>query len=263
MSGFSAEWLALREPVDHVARAASVTAFVAHAVASRAALVGADLGCGTGSNVRYLAPFLPSARAWRLLDHDAALLGVAQRLLTVPTAPTVIDLHALDAQALDGCGLVTASALLDLVSDAWLVRFVELCRHAGAAVLFALNYDGRMACAPADPDDDLVRDLVNRHQRTDKGLGAALGPDSGPRTAAVLREAGYDVRVAKSDWQMGPDQAELQRQLIEGWVSAAVEMSPADADRIQAWRTRRLAHLDAGRSHIVVGHDDVGGVLRG
>ena len=263
MSGFSAEWLALREPADHAARATAVTQCVAQSVVSQPNLTVADLGCGTGSNVRYLAPFLPSARTWRLLDHDAALLGVARRLLAVPTESTVIDLHALDASSLEGCHLVTASALLDLVSDTWLVRVASICRQTRASVLFALNYDGRIACTPHDPDDNLVRDLVNRHQRTDKGLGAALGPDSGPRTAAVLREVGYDVCIEKSDWQMGPAEADLQRQLIDGWVSAAIELSPADADRVHAWRVRRVAHIDAGRSHIVVGHDDVGGVLRG
>src|SRR5437868_10665755 len=32
-----------------------------------------------GSNLRYLAPYLPPPQHWRLVDHDATLLRVASR----------------------------------------------------------------------------------------------------------------------------------------------------------------------------------------
>lgn len=262
MSGFSAEWLALREPADTAARAPRVTQAIAVAMAGRSPLRVADLGCGTGSNVRYLAPRLPQPQAWRLVDHDAALLATARNLVPLAVDIRVADLRELDPSVIDGCDLVTASALLDLVSDAWVRRFASLCHAAGTSVLVVLNYDGRTECIPADADDSVVRDLVNAHQRTDKGFGPALGPDSGARTAQALADAGYHVVVEKSDWVMGPDQAALQRALIGGWADAAVELRPADAERIRAWQARRLAHIDAGTSTVRVGHDDVAGVLR-
>lgn len=260
MSGFSAEWLALREPADTAARAPQVTDAIAAAMAGRTPLRIADLGCGTGSNVRYLTSRLPQPQSWRLFDHDAALLDRARMLVPLAVDTRVADLRELDAAVFDGCDLVTASALLDLVSDTWVRRFASLCRDAGAAVLVVLNYDGRTACTPPDADDEAVRALVNAHQRTDKGFGAALGPDSGSRTAQALRDAGYRVIVEKSDWVIGPDQPELQRQLISGWADAAVEVSPTESARIRAWQARRLAHVEAGRSTVRVGHDDVGGV---
>ena len=110
-------------------------------------------------------------------------------------------------------------------------------------------------------DDEAVRALVNAHQRSDKGFGPALGPDSGARTAQALTDAGYRVTVEKSDWVLGADQAELQRQLMSGLADAAVELAPAETGRIRAWQSRRLAHVDAGTSTVRVGHDDVGGVL--
>lgn len=261
MSGFSAEWLALREPADTAARAPQVTDAVATAMAGRTPLRVADLGCGTGSNVRYLASRLPQPQVWRLLDHDAALLATARTLVPQAVDTRVADLRDLDAAAFEGCDLVTASALLDLVSAAWVRRFASLCRDAGAAVLVVLNYDGRTECTPHDADDEAVRALVNAHQRSDKGFGPALGPDSGARTAQALTDAGYRVIVEKSDWVIGPDQAELQRQLMSGWADAAVELAPAETGRIRAWQSRRLAHVDAGTSTVRVGHDDVGGVL--
>jgi hypothetical protein len=33
-------------------------------------------------------------------------------------------------------------------------------------------------------------------------------------------------------------------------------MAPDEAAMIRGWLARRLAHVDAGRSHVIVGHDD-------
>ncbi|HUR33352.1 MAG TPA: hypothetical protein VM032_06125 [Vicinamibacterales bacterium] len=260
MSGFSAEWLALREPADAAARAPAVHRFVLDALATVRPMRIVDLGSGAGSNVRYLSSRIRQPQEWHLVDHDARLLAHARALLPMPCATHVADLGRLDPGLLAGCTLVTASALLDLVSEGWLASFVQLCRQAHAAVLVALNYDGRIHCSPADEDDEFVRDRVNRHQRTDKGFGPALGPDAGAFAEARLRGAGYDVVRERSDWILDAARAELQRQLIAGWADAAIELEPPAVARITAWKTRRLAHVDAGRSGIVVGHDDVGAV---
>jgi hypothetical protein len=261
MSGFSAEWLALREPADVAARALDITRFVADALASRTELTILDLGTGTGSNIRYLAKRFLQPQHWRVVDNDPVLLQRAQE--AAPDVRTIgSDLDALDPSWFDGADLVTASALLDLVSEGWLARLVERCRREAAACLAVLNYDGRIVCTPEDEDDALICTLVNRHQRTDKGLGPALGPDAGRMLEAMLTAGGRQVRRAASDWVLGPAQAELQRQLIGGWAAAALEVERDQAARIRAWQRRRLAHVDAGTSSLVVGHDDVAGVIR-
>jgi hypothetical protein len=45
--------------------------------------------------------------------------------------------------------------------------------------------------------------------------------------------------------------------LIQGWAQAATEMAPARRGAIDDWLQRRLAHVDAGRSRIVVNHVDL------
>ena len=268
MEQFSADWLALREPADHAARASALTAWVAASVAHRPGLRAVDLAAGTGSNVRYLLPRVPGIQHWTLVDHDPALLAQAWRLL-LPLGQAAGrsydvrqgDLGALDTIVLDGCALVTASALLDLVSEAWVRALARQCRAAGVAVLFALSYDGRMTCEPADADDERVRALVNRHQRGDKGFGPALGPEAAGVAEACFRTEGYTVQVAPSDWVLTSDMHALQQQLVDGWAEAATTVAPGDADVIAAWRAQRLAHIDAGRSTLRVGHVDLAGTL--
>src|SRR5690606_35877728 len=123
----------------------------------------------------------------------------------------LVDLAAsLEKLALPRHSLVTASALLDLVSADWLRRLSAFCAEAEAAVLFALTYDGRIEAMPRHPDDELVRELVNRHQTTDKGFGPALGPAAAAAAVDAFVERGYEVTSAPSDWRLHPGQRELQ-----------------------------------------------------
>jgi hypothetical protein len=262
MESFSADWLALREPADTAARSESLTRLAGQRLAQRGHVRAIDLACGTGANVRYLASRLPMPATWTLVDHDQELLEEARRRLaggplgddyTLTARRT--DLSQLDAALVAGHGLVTASALLDLVSTAWLQRLAQVCRGADAVVLIALTFDGRMECTPPHPDDELVRGLVLRHQRHDKGFGPALGPDATSVAEACFATEGFTVRTAHSDWRL--DSPRLQRELVAGWARAAAEIDPAQAGTIATWEQRRLAHVLEGRSRIRVGHRDL------
>lgn len=265
MESFSADWLTLREPADHAARVASlVTTLAVRLAAPGASTRAVDLAAGTGSNVRYLLPRLPTVTQWTVVDHDPALLVEATRRLaahphahghTFTTAQA--DLNDLAALPIDGAALVTASALLDLVSADWMRGFARRCREAGVHVLCTLSYDGRIEGDPADGLDARVRALVNAHQRTNKGFGGALGPEATDAAAAAFRAEGFDVTVAPSDWVLDASQAELQRQLIAGWAGAARDIAPDEAGAINAWRDRRLAAVADGTSRLRVGHGDL------
>jgi hypothetical protein len=175
-----------------------------------------------------------------------------------------LDLNSLDElDIFAGRQLVTASALLDLVSERWLGALAARCREAGAAALFTITYNGWFSCSPAEPEDETIRHLFNRHQKTDKGLGGpAAGPDAADCAARCFGDIGYRVWTEPSDWMLGSEERELQRHLIDGWANAATELAPDNASGIARWRARRIGHVDAGRSHIVVGHSDVAAILR-
>jgi hypothetical protein len=250
-----ADWLALREAVDHTARSETLTRALANALPVARPLRILDLATGTGSNIRFLASRLPAPQAWTAVDRDRSLLahvppGVDTRCM---------ELGSLDDQALfDEFHLVTASALLDLVSPDWIAQLAERCRRAGAAVLCALNYNGWSSCTPADADDAFVLEQFNRHQRAnDKGFGRAAGPAAGAVATSAFAERGYEVRTERSDWNLTPEMDALQTSLIEGWAHATSEIAPAAAERIDAWLGRRLSHVRQRRSRITVGHVDV------
>jgi len=277
-------WLGLREPADTAARSGVLTRTIAGAVPASEPVCVLDLATGTGSNIRYLMDRLPGRQRWLAVDRDAALLadlrermsswgaargynvrtGAERCIIRGADLECDVETRQMDLGAMDdreifaGRHLVTASALLDLVSAQWLRALATHCRDAGASALFTLTYNGRSSCVPVEPEDDMVRDLMNRHQKTDKGLGGpAAGPDAVACAERCFAEAGYRVRLEPSDWTLGPAAAALQRMLIEGWAGAATEMVRDRAPTIARWRARRLAHVGAGRSRLVVGHDDL------
>ena len=61
MTGFSTQWLALREGADFLARDAAVRDAALKYFAHRDEITVVDLACGAGSNPRALAPFLGTA----------------------------------------------------------------------------------------------------------------------------------------------------------------------------------------------------------
>lgn len=292
-SGFSSAWLSQREPFDLAARqrAAAQPAMQTHLAQLRASgpIAVLDLACGHGANLRALAPRLGAEQHWRLVDHDPALLA---------TLPMALQCWAhrqgyryVDGAAASGCRiagpgfsatvawgcvdlsrqlesidiahttLISASALLDLVSAAWLQRLVERARGAGAALLWALSVDGRMAWEPADADDAAVHALFRRHQQRDKGFGAALGAQAPGFARTQLARAGYRSTVAQSDWHVaGAQGAAMQRALIDGIAAAALEQDASAQQRVRAWQLRRTAAI--GHSRLRVGHVDMLATLR-
>jgi hypothetical protein len=260
MSGFSADWLTLREPYDLRARNPTVLDTVAAALDPLSSVRVVDLACGTGATLRALSPHLPAMQNWNLIDNDLGLLARAKatplaKHATVTAIP--LDLNRDLEAALDGpLDLVATSALLDLVSETWLDRLAVEIAARSIPLYAALSYDGRIEFTPPDPLDAAVTAAVNAHQRTDKGFGPALGPAATAFAIARFETLGYSVVHGASDWTMGPDDLDIQIEILAGWASAARDIGALSLADTTAWLRLRHDAVAAGRSSLRVGHVD-------
>jgi len=259
MSGFSAEWLALREPYDLAARSADVLDAVIRAFRAHETIAVVDLACGTGATLRALRPWLPARQSWRLVDNDLGLLARASKLGAPPQVTArPVDLARDLELALEGpLDLITTSALLDLVSPEWLDRLIVEAAVRRLPVYAALTYDGRVAIEPPEMlDADLVAGF-NRHQRTDKGFGPAAGPMTAVRAAERFSHFGYSVVQGPSDWVLAPADRVIQEALFSALAQVDVRTTALSAAAVTDWLARRRAALSAGRSRLRIGHLDI------
>lgn len=261
----SRAWLALREPADAEARAPELVEHVRRHLPASGRLVIHDLGCGTGAMARWLAPLLPGPQHWVLYDRDADLLAVTAAGLPAAAADgTAVtgetrqrDITRLGAGDLAGASLLTASALLDMLSADELDRLVTACAGAGCPVLVTGSVVGRVDLLPGDPLDELVGDAFNGHQRRTIGGRRQLGPDAVGAAVDAFTRLGADVVVRPSPWRLGPAHAALAAEWFTGWVGAAGEQRPELAGATAAYVRRRLGEAAAGRLGVTVHHQDL------
>ncbi len=250
-----AAWLALRERADAAARSTELVDAVV-ALLPGGGLVVHDLGCGTGSMARWLAPRLPGAQRWVLHDRDVELLDRVDLPGTqVETRPG--DITRLEPAELADADLVTASALLDMMTADELERFVDVCRGARCPVLVTLSVIGRVELTPADPLDAVVTAAFNAHQRRPTPRGRLLGPDAARAAARAFTRHGRDVVVRASPWRLGPEEADLAAAWLHGWLRAAVEQQPTMTGVLDAYGRRRRAAAADGALTVVVHHEDL------
>lgn len=252
MSGFSAAWLALREPADTAARSRKVVNACAVHFQNHAHIDICDMGAGTGASVRAFSPLFAAPR-WTLVDYDAGNLGIAKQ--RHPEIATQVCDFARDPDCWPaGTMLVTATALLDLTSRAWIDRFVAALRAKRLPLLCTLTVNDAVAITPSHPLDKHVFDVFRAHQHGDKGFGPAMGGEAAAYLETALKSADYEITADDSPWRV--ERGELLRQLLDGVAGAVRETGRVP--EIDAWL--RAAQTDTAL--FVVGHRDVFAVPR-
>ncbi|MGH8960908.1 MAG: class I SAM-dependent methyltransferase [Jatrophihabitantaceae bacterium] len=261
----SPQWLWLREAADAAARAPELVERVRQRLpAGRRAIVH-DLGCGTGSMGRWLAPQLSGTQHWILHDRDAELLahaaadppGVAFDGAGVSIETRQCDITRLDPGELTDASLITASALLDILTADELDRFVTTCAAAGCPVLVTASVIGRVELTPAEPLDEHIASAFNTHQRRTSGGRRLLGPDAVGAAVAAFTRHGADVLVRPGPWRLDAADADLVGEWFTGWVGAACAQRPELTVPAAPYARRRMAESGAGRLRVTVHHQDL------
>ena len=260
-----AEWLDLREPADAGARDHGLVEHLRRNLTRNGSHVIHDLACGTGSFGHWLAPLLPGPQRWVLHDLDEGLLDAAAARppsrasdgapVEVETRRT--DVTRLQPEDLADATLITASALLDLLTHEELDELIDAVGEPRCPVLLSLSVVGRVELEPADPLDSLVASAFSAHQRRSTARGRLLGPDAVEAAGAGFRRHGARVLIRPTPWRLGAAESQLASEWLRGWMAAACEQSAELASDAASYARRRLAQARAGELDITVGHADL------
>ena len=242
-----------------------------------------ELGAGSGSLFRWLAPIIGRSQRWLWLDDDADLLELGMRItahwadrlgydvqrsedateltLHTPRGTWTIETRGYDLDdpplmlPLEAADAVTCSAVLDLFSEDWLAGLL----HAIGQCPFyaAINVTGRDWVSPRRPDDALVGRGYLLDQIGNAGLPDPLGPDVPGVAQEVCEEIGLQYASARSDWIIRPRHRAMLRHMIGFMTNAARQALPQHRRRIDLWERRRRQEITAGRLAMRVGHVDV------
>jgi hypothetical protein len=261
----STAWLDLREPADAAARDPGLAGLVRRRLRAGEPGLVHDLACGTGAMGRWLAPLLPGPQRWVLHDRDPDLLEVAASAVPGPAldgSPVSVetrrcDITGLEADDLAGATLITASALLDLLTGEELLALARICASAGCPVLLTLSVTGRVHLGPEHPLDARIAAAFDDHQRRMTGRGRLLGPDAAAAAVEAFQGLGMQVVVRPSPWRLGRTEAGLAAEWFAGWLAAACEQDPHLPAAVDGYRRRRLAEARAGELFLTVDHADL------
>ena len=221
-----------------------------------------DLGCGSGSNLRALAPHLPKIQEWKLVDYDPKLLAAARAALsewaphhetepdgalrlerdgkTIFVTFEEADLSKDLDRVLDGrIDLVTAAAFFDLVAAGWIGAFCDALIARALPLYTVLTYDGVEIWRPEHPADAAVLAAFHAHQATDKGFGPAAGPDATRALTDAFDAAGWEIQKGQSAWLLGAKDQALIAMLAEGSANAVRETGRVPAADVASWLADR------------------------
>ena len=285
---FAAGWLALREKLDRAARDRALPRALANRLPKHPRLL--DLGAGTGSLFRFMAPIIGRPQTWIFADADVLLLeaaldrtagwarrrgftatlseGAKKSALTLHTplgrwrieiltidldeVPRGLPLAAVDA--------VVCSALLDLTSRPWMERLFDALRTPFYA---SMTVDGRDAWLPRHRADLAVRTAFRRDQRRDKGMGIALGNDAADIALRLLAARGFQTHMATSDWLIPRSATGMTSRFTQMTAQPARQAVPAQARKFAEWTGVRLQQAIKARLAIRIGHRDILAFPRG
>ena len=214
---------------------------------------------------RWLAPMLRGPQHWVLHDRDADLLNIAAADLPGPAgndAEVTVqvkqsDITRLGVGDLADASLITASALLDLLTEGELTDLITICLSACCPTLFTLSVVGRVELSPADSLDRPVAAAFDAHQRRMTERGRLLGPDAVTAAVEQFGQRPSDVLVRPSPWRLGASEADLAAEWFSGWLAAACEQQPELAADAAAYGQRRVTQATSGRLEVTVDHADL------
>ena len=212
MHKFDNKWLLLRERIDTISRNQKAIDKINTYLKKYNQVNIMDLGCGTGSNYRYLSKRIKGKQDWLMTDISLESINYFKRSLVLKSNTNLISfkkinvIKDIEKIKFDNFNLITGSAFLDIMPRQWFKEFSRLNTNT-KIIYFSINYDGFFKFTPKHQDDELVLKLFNKDQKSDKGIGLkAVGQDCTSIINTAFSKT-HKTYIFNSDWKVTNNKA--------------------------------------------------------
>ena len=266
------------EAIDRRFRNGDVSDALTGWFSGRSALRVLDLACGTGANMRALAPILPPDQDWIMLTGSEAEEEQVRDLLFrwAPAAEEIAGGLKIERQGLriavrferhdvaasgtmpdcEAAGLVVLDQNALRLTTSTFAAIANACARMGAVVHARCLYDGRIKLQPHHPADAQMTAALHRRLMEQTPLGAASGPLAASQLAERLELAGYSViegpgnAVLKAAGPQGTDGA-LMRAILSQMAEAQRAVARGHDKMIDTWAARPRTVMEISKTDLV------------
>ena len=281
---FSKAWLTEREFFDNQSRSNLLIKEIKKDSRSINKII--DLGCGTGSFLRWCIAQKLSFSEAMLIDFDRRLINsigmLFRRFLknknyTIKKVNTreylVTNLSSLEKSKIlflkkniinsldkiDRYDLVSLSALSDLLSKNIIRRLLSKTNR-NKYIYFSLCFNGKIRWSPVNEFDNYVINKFNKHQIQDKGFGIALGENSIRYIESIANKNSYVYTKKDSSWKINSFNIQgksFQEKYLKIILTALKNDDITDKDILKLWFSKRMQSIKHIKSKLIVGHNDI------
>ena len=281
---FNLSWITQRENYDNNSRSSLLNNFLIKNKDRINNII--DLGCGTGSFLRWCFKNKIAINKIIMIDHNKKLLNQAPIIFskyfrekkflfnkisrrkfevenTLKTKNIEIILKEDDIssalQQINQYNLISLSAVADLLSKTFIRKLLNKV-SSNKLIYFSICFNGIIKWNPINKFDKYIINNFNRHQKQDKGTGLALGSECAKYIKSYSQKKGYKCLKKDSSWLVKsnkqPDQL-FQHQYIKTIIKALKEDDITDKNILKEWHAERTKKIESKKSNLVVKHDDI------
>ncbi len=215
-TGYTIEWLRLRQIYDERSRNPHLVAKVNQIIHSRSHIHIADLGAGIGSNFFFWVNKIQIPFLWDWIEVDPRFVGYANEFeIAVPQNGHLEIINSNFEKYLDHYpipNLIMANALLDVLNATQLTFLFKYCLTYQVPLYASINYL-QTIFIPAYPLDALYLELYDKHMIRRQESGYAIGPKI-HRLIESLKPK-IPILAADSVWNLSSGDEKIMARLLQ------------------------------------------------